>query len=437
MAMVRMALNARTETSPRCHSGESQSQPMRVLVLGDYRQTVTVVRSLGRAGHKVTLATDDPRSPTASSRYVADVWCYVAGSVARFPDQLEARLRSDPTDFVFPVGETALRHLISAAGRLAPLAMFIAPDPLTLERCFDKRTIYTLASRLGVPTPPWLPFTSAEDWRAGARGTGFPVVVKRKDSASLVCGRKAIIVKTPGALDRLLADVESDADTASLIMQKFASGTRHNCHLAAADGHLIAYFQQAVIRTDEPDGTGLGVAGVSVAPSARLREYCELLTQNLAYTGVGCIQFLVDAETGDAQLLEFNARIDSTAALPYRLGYDFPRLAMALAAYAHGEGPCPAPVVEPYPIGKTYHWLRGDLHAWLDCARHERQSASELAAWAVRMLRAVPSSYHLTWEVRDPLPTLRAFWKDLNPRRARTAPAGAKTNPDIIATNRK
>src|SRR3954467_14252872 len=43
-----------------------------VLVLGDYRQTVTVVRSLARAGYEVTLGTDDPRSSTAFSRYLHD-----------------------------------------------------------------------------------------------------------------------------------------------------------------------------------------------------------------------------------------------------------------------------------------------------------------------------------------------------------------------------
>ncbi len=410
---------------------------MRVLVLGDYRQTVTVVRSLGRSGHEVTLATDDRRSSTARSRYVSDVWYYGGGSPERFPDQLEARLRSHPTDFVFPVGETALRHLTAAAARLAPLATFIAPEPLTLERCFDKRTINSLASRQGIPTPCWLPYTSAEDWRAGARRIGFPVVVKRKDSASLVCGRKAVILRTPGALDLLLAKVEANADAASLILQKFVSGTRHNCHLAAADGHVIAFFQQEVIRTDEPDGTGLGVAGISVAPSAQLREYCERLTRELAYTGIGCIQFLVDEHTGDSNLLEFNARLDSTAALPYRLGYDFPRLAMALAAYTHGEGSCPAPVVRPYLTGKSYHWLHGDLHAWVGCARRNRQSASELAAWAVRMLRAVPGSYHLTWELGDPLPTLYTFYKDLKFRRVRTAQAEPNASQSIIAADRK
>ncbi|HEX2198298.1 MAG TPA: hypothetical protein VHG88_06735, partial [Burkholderiales bacterium] len=76
--------------------------------------------------------------------------------------------------------------------------------------------------------------------------------------------------------------------------------------------------------------------GVSVAPSAALRAYCERLTLGLRYTGIGCIQFLVD-EDGAVAFLEFNARMDSTAMLPYRLGYDFPLLALRLADYAAGR----------------------------------------------------------------------------------------------------
>jgi len=392
---------------------------MRVLVLGDYRQTVTVVRSLARAGYSITLGTHDARSSTALSRYVSRVWCCDGACPARFLDQLEARLRSERPELVFTVGETPLRRLIGEAARFEGLATFVNPAPATIARCFDKRVIYEMAARLGVPAMLWRAFGDAEDWRRGAREMGFPLVVKRKDSSSQVRSRKALILPGAEALEALLAETASDPDAASLLLQKFAPGRRHNCHIAAADGQLIAYFQQKVLRTDEPDDTGIGVAGVSVAPSAALREYCERLTRSLGYTGIGCIQFLVDERTGSVALLEFNARMDSTAALPYQLGYDFPRLAVDLAAWARGRGPCPASVTQPYPVGKTYHWLYGDLHAWVDCARRGRVGAPRLTAWALQMLWAASSSYHLTWELRDPLPTLHAFWKKLAPAPAR------------------
>src|SRR3954462_6080578 len=103
-------------------------KPGRVLVLGDYRQTVTVVRSLARAGYEVTLGTDQVCSSTAVSRHVADVWVYDKSSSQRFYHSLEAFLRDERPDFVFTIGESQLRGLIELAPRVEPLSTWVNPD---------------------------------------------------------------------------------------------------------------------------------------------------------------------------------------------------------------------------------------------------------------------------------------------------------------------
>jgi biotin carboxylase len=391
----------------------------RVLVLGDYRQTVTVARSLGRAGFEVILGTDDPHSSTRMSRFVHDVWLYDNATPQRFCDSLEAFLRNERPDFVFTVGESQLRRLIEAGPRFEPLSTWVNPDFDTVARCFDKMAMYELAPRLGVPSVPWTRFTDAADWRRRAREMGYPVVVKRKDSAGQVLERKALVFRDAAQLEPFLAGLPREPDPASLVLQKFAPGARHNCHVAAADGRLLAYFQQRVCRTDEPDNTGIGVAGVSVAPSAELRAHCEALTRALRYTGIGCIQFMVDERTSSIAFLEFNARMDSTAALPYRLGLDYPLLGMQLAAYRKASAAghpdagrlLPRPLAQRYPAGTAYHWLFGDMKACLGELRRGRLRARRLAGWTLDMARRSLTSYHLTFEWRDPLPTLHMFWR--------------------------
>jgi predicted ATP-grasp superfamily ATP-dependent carboligase len=390
-----------------------------VLVLGDYRQTVTVVRSLGRAGFEVTLGTDDARSSSGLSRYVSDVWVYDNATPQRFCNSLESFLRNEHPDFVFTVGESQLRRLIEAGPRLEPLSTWANPEFATVARCFDKGAMYELAPSLSIPTVPWTRFTNAEDWRSRAAAMGYPVVVKRKDSAGQVLERKALIFRDAARFEAFLAELPRDADRDSLLLQRYAAGVRHNCHVAAADGRLVAYFQQRVLRTDEPDDTGIGVAGVSVAPSAALRGHCQALTEALRYTGIGCIQFLVDERSGNATFLEFNARMDSTAALPYRMGLDYPLLAMHLAAYRKARSIgrndarrlLPAPVAAGYPTGRAYHWLYGDLKACLGELRSGRIGIGGAAAWIADMARRSLASYHLTFDWRDPLPTLHMFWR--------------------------
>jgi predicted ATP-grasp superfamily ATP-dependent carboligase len=407
----------------------------RVLVLGDYRQTVTVVRSLGRAGLEITLGTEHAGSPTGFSRYVSDIWVYDNSSTQRFNNNLEAFLRSERPDYVFTVGESQLRRMMDAADRLEPLSTWANPEFSTVARCFDKRAMYELAAQVGIPVMAWATYTNAEEWRGRARDMGYPVVVKRKDSAGQVMDRKALIYRSAEAFEPFLASLQREPDPASLVLQKFARGMRHNCHVAAADGKLIAYFQQKVLRTDEPDDTGIGVAGVSVPPSPVLRAHCEALTKALGYTGIGCIQFLVDGPTGSVAFLEFNARMDSTAALPYRMGLDYPLLAIELAAYrkarAMGHSDARRRVPEPhpdtYPAGKTYHWLHGDLVAWVHEARRRKTGAARLARWALEMAWLSVRSYHLTFDWRDPLPTLHMFWRKFlkNPLRRRAPVARA------------
>ena len=391
----------------------------RVLVLGDYRQTVTVVRSLGRAGFEVTLGTDDARSSSGKSRYVTDVWVYDNATPQRFCNSLEAFLRNERPDFVFTIGESQLRRLIDAGPRLEPLSTWVNPEFATVARCFDKGALYELAPSLDIPTVPWARFTNVEDWRSRAGAMGFPVVVKRKDSAGQVLERKALIFREAAQFEAFLAELPRDPDRDSLLLQRYAAGVRHNCHVAAADGRLLAYFQQKVLRTDEPDDTGIGVAGVSVAPSAVLRGHCEAMTRALRYTGIGCIQFLVDERSGNAAFLEFNARMDSTAALPYRMGLDYPLLAMHLAAYRKarliGRNDArrllPPPVAPGYPEGRAYHWLYGDLKTCLVELRAGRIGIGRAAAWLADMARRSLASYHLTFDWRDPLPTLHMFWR--------------------------
>src|SRR6185295_13898069 len=100
---------------------------------------------------------------------------------------------------------------------------------------------------------------------------------------------------------------------------------------------------------------------------------------------------------GAASVLELNPRLDSTAALACRLGYDFPRLAIEIAARTR-----PAPFKEPYPTGRHYHWLYGDLNAW-------RQGKIPLPV----LVRSALRGYDLSLDWRDPAPGLHLLWRKL------------------------
>lgn len=400
-----------------------------VLVLGDYRQTITIVRSLGRAGFKVVLGCERPNSSTTLSRHVSALRVLDPSSAERYRDSLAGCLNRERFDFVFPVGETELRRLV-CGGRhaLASLSRWIMPETATVLRCFDKRAMYHLAAALGIPVAAWRPYAGGSAALRDAEEIGYPVVVKRKDSSAMLCGTNAIICRSSAELERFLDLTYRDPDPASLIIQKYAAGQRHNCHFAAERGKMVAFFQQKVLRTDKRDGTGIGIEGVSVAPSSALRAYCGQLLQRLDYSGIGCIQFLVDEESRSVAFLELNARMDSTAVLPYRLGVDFPLIAVKIAA---GE-PIHAP--EGYAEGKRYYYLYGALNVWL--AQRRSESLRRVLAWPVTVPWIALRSYDLMLDWRDPLPALHQLAKRVTETRPsrrvqRPTPSDRSIEPSV------
>ena len=256
-----------------------------VLVVGEYRQTVTVVRSLHRAGMRITFASPDSDSPTRRSRGVRR-WVKLEETTAeRFCEQLEARLRGDPHEFVFLVGESPLRRFLARSATLEPLAIWVQPSADAIRTCFDKSALYGLLARTTVPVLPWAQVTGAEECRASAARIGFPLVVKNLDSSATVRGRKALICRGPAELEEFLAAPGCERGQQPLVMQKFQPGVRHNCHVAAADGRLLAYFQQKVLSTTEPDVQKRCSTAASITQScAGLRSGLPAVTPPAEFT---------------------------------------------------------------------------------------------------------------------------------------------------------
>jgi len=75
------------------------------------------------------------------------------------------------------------------------------------------------------------------------------------------------------------------------------------------------------------------------------------------------------------------------------------------------KGPCRRGSRSRMRSARTYHWLYGDFGAWLTALRRRRVGAAALAAWALNMAWMSLRSHHLTFDWRDPLPTLGMYWK--------------------------
>ena len=387
--------------------------PEKVLVLGNYWQTLTVIRSLGRAGFPVVLgcSRDDGRLFTQYSRYTGEIWRHpdLERAEGDFIEALAKFLNGRPDIiFVFPVWEAEVTCLMRHRAHLPQRPELVMANPSAVEASLDKFRLYEIADTLGIPLAMPRRATNRDEMLAIADDIGYPCVVKHNDSSRGLFGRKALIA---ASADELRQGVPHwPEQTAFLVVQRYMRGVRHNCHFLAEDGRLLAYFEQRVHRTDRPDGTGHGVDTVSHAPTTALRGHAAALVRRLEYSGVGCVQFLVDDERDTMNLLELNPRLDATCALPYGCGYDFPRLALLQAACRRGQltsSPLPEPA---YPVGKRGMSVVGDLEGWLRASQEGslgwRQSLRWLGrTWRLPFRRGVD----YVWSWSDPLPGIFRF----------------------------
>lgn len=377
-----------------------------VLVIGNYRQTLTVIRSLARANYRVILGRSEPHAFPRYSRYIEEIWEHpdIDCDGKKFMAALSTFAESRTAPFaIFPIGERELSVLARHFTELPPAAMLIMPDPTTVLTCLNKATFYELATRLGLPVPEFRLARSMQELMAESEGIGFPCVVKPVCSLPDFRGQKAVVLYNR---DQLASKLPSwPVGHASLIVQRFSSGLRYNCHFLADQGDLLAYFEQRVLRTDRPDYTGYGVDGEAVPPTPLLKDQTARLIRGLGYSGLGCVQFLVDEARGTTSLLELNPRLDATCAVPYYCGYDFPAMAVELAAYRRQIASRRPSNDSIYPLRRGV-WSSGELTRLGQDIRGQQVRWVEVPGRLLRIGRSFwLADFHLTFSWRDPLPT--------------------------------
>jgi predicted ATP-grasp superfamily ATP-dependent carboligase len=370
-----------------------------ILVLGNYQQTIAVVRSLSRAGYSVLVGRSGRRSFTELSRHASGAWVHPDPRDRRaFLDALNGLLGARPEiRYVFPVGDVDLDLAAERYEKLSRRCGLAMVEPEVLRVCIDKTSMYGIAARAGVPVPGGGLVEEFGALKQKAGEIGFPVLLKRPNSFSLVEGRKALICRDWEAVEAARPALRSGP----VLIQKWIRGPRYNCQIAALRGEVFAYFENRNLRTDRADRTGYGVEWISVPPTPELRSHCEALAREIAYSGVGLIQFLV--EDGRPFFLELNPRLGMPWELSRRCGIDFAMLALRCADAVRDPAQGIPRAAARYAVGIRCYWPLGDLVA---LATYEHRPSARVSRVLAMIASLCCAHFMLTWSWRDPLPTL-------------------------------
>ncbi len=311
-----------------------------LVIDGNSRGDIGVIRSLGLGGVKVRLLATNSTSPSTASRYVSavhpfpglgesDETCLTAIKLA------VKEIGQRPV--MFATGDRALSLMSRQRAALAELVDHDLPDSQLIDDCMDKDRFAPVAQKLGLPVPQTFVPACCDEARTIAKEVEYPVFVKpvyRADwdrlPPGLVKSVKGERFDSAEPFLKLINALEHQ-DTPRFVVQSFVEGGDHE-HMSVhayvlPDGTVAGTFTGSKLRI-YPSHAGVGSQVLSRRMVEPERMARDILTA-LNYTGFAILQFKRHARRGTYELLEINCRYSTWTELPTRAGCNFPLLAYA------------------------------------------------------------------------------------------------------------
>lgn len=345
---------------------------MEAIVLdGDQRPALSITRSLGKRGIRVTVGAETVPSLASSSRYCAGAFAYP--SPYRDPNGfLQAvvdRTRPFRRAVLLPVTDVTLGEVLRRREDFGE-GIAVPFDGFEKYRLVsDKSWLVSQCRRLDLPTPRTVLSTdygAAESLIGAARVVGFPLVVKpslsRIRTATGWIGARVRYARDEGELRDILSREPFTA--VPFLLQERIRGPGVGVFLLTKDGVELARFAHRRIREKPPSG-GISVLCESIEPPAGALEAARRLLADVGWNGVAMVEFKIDERGGVPRILEINARFWGSLELAVSAGVDFPHLLFRMAT---GER-----IGEPagYRTGLKLRWELGDLdHLWIRLIRN-------------------------------------------------------------------
>jgi len=377
-----------------------------VLLLGNYRPTAPLAKMLSSQGYDVIAGTLGPETFFMKSRYLKNLWDHPDGAEEpeRFFEDLRLYCEQHPElDAIFPVLENYVRLFSEHPQWLSKLPRVIMMEPDLVNKCLDKLYTMKIAEQCSFPIAPFAEARDENELQTKVNELGFPLVIRPAISQNLLNGQKAVYIFSKNEFDALHIDWKQHPK--GFILQSRFEGIRHNIYFAALNGKVCRYLQAKIARTDRLNGSGLALEGITISPDATMKYHCEKLLDALNYSGIGCIQFLVNENTGKSSFLEINPRLAGNAIVAEYAGLELGKFMTDLALTGKPD--------QTVVIGRgkiRYAWTSEDIMAAKKAWREGEVSRKETAIWLFKAVwSGMRADLHILFSWSDPRPGLAAL----------------------------
>jgi predicted ATP-grasp superfamily ATP-dependent carboligase len=379
----------------------------KILILdGETNQALACVRSLGRAGYGVLVASLWGWPLARWSRYCQG--CFkLAGQTINAFALMRVWAHTEGVKIVLPLTERAC--LLCNAERQEWEAAGIeigcgTNDMLMLA--FDKGQTLQLASQCGVRIPPTQTPTCLKECHEAAEQVGFPCVIKPRfsnawDGAAFLPDRGCAYVYDRDSLDEAVLRRKQGAHWP--LIQGYVHGQGKGVFALYDQAHAVAWFAHERLREVRPTGSGSSLRR-SIGLEPRIKKPAERLLSKLNWHGPAMVEFRDDGVDLPC-LMEVNGRFWTSLQLAIDAGIDFPAMWVSILKRETIKP------IEEYVEGITLRWLWGDVKRFLYILAGPpagyRDSYPTFTQGCKELFGSQLSGTRLeTWRVGDPWPAL-------------------------------
>jgi D-aspartate ligase len=277
-----------------------------------------IARSLGRMGIPVYGVHHDLQCPAALSRYWRGLFLWDIDNFRR--DEavqflLETARNFGPRPILIPTGDSAALFVADNADALRKSFAFPNQSAELVHTLSNKKSMYSLCKRLGVPTAETVFPQSRADVLRFLKNANYPIMLKGIDSSGLEqrTGIRMTIVQNEKELlekyDRL-----EDAANPNLMLQEYIPGGddtiwMFNGYFNEQSDCLIGLTGRKL--RQYPVHTGMTSLGIC-QDNKTVEETTTQFMKAIGYRGILDIGFRYDVRDGNYKLLDVNPRIGAT-----------------------------------------------------------------------------------------------------------------------------
>jgi predicted ATP-grasp superfamily ATP-dependent carboligase len=370
------------------------------IVISGHIMGLAVARALGRMGVPVILLTYHEGDIATACRYLVEAFAvpHPERSEQEFVGWLEQNSQRLGGGVLFPVSDGALVGVSRHKEVLSRHYLVACPSWQVVRTCIDKKEIYALAERHGIPAPKTRLPRSAAEAREQAEAIGYPLLVKPCQSHLYYARFGCKMVRAESAAQVVHSWQQATETGLEVMLQEIIPGDDCqvvNYNAYAARGRSLVEFTAEHVRNGPP-----WFGSPRVALSRQIPEVLkpgQRMLRALNYSGYACSEFKRDARDGIFKLMEVNPRHNLSTLLSVHCGLNFPWL--EYRHLVHGERPQAA------PFRQGVYWIEmiSDLHNSLRYLGRENYSLGDYLRPYLR-----PKVFAI-YDRQDPRPFIRRW----------------------------